>query len=820
VLVADDNADMREYLQRLLGARYDVQVVRDGLAALAAATAHPPDLIVSDVMMPGMDGLALVAALRADPRTARLPVLLLSARAGQEAAAEGLTAGADDYVVKPFTAAELLSRVHAHLQLGQLRREAERRLELLQQATADLSAAATPAEVAHAAITHLARLLDAPAAVLYEVRETSTLEWVVGRGWTPEAERNWLTAPLSAPIPVADAARRCCPVWLESLAEGEAAYPGLAALVAEYGYPAQVSLPLVINNRCVGVLAAAFPGPRQFIQADRTAAVSLADQCAQALHRAQLLLTETSARRTAERLNRLVGALSGATGVAEVGHVILDYAAELGALAAVVVWRGTHDQLRVLAARGYPEPTTRLAIDVAHPLAHAVRTAQAVWRGSRPSQAWQDQAFDPDAVLPVHVAVPLMSADTAIGALGLRFADPGPAFTPDERAMILTLSGQCGQALDRARLYQAEHNIAQTLQRSLLPRELPEFDRLALATRYLPGAPDVAAGGDWYDVLALDEHRVAIVVGDVVGQGAVAAAVMGQLRTALAAYLFDGHSPAAALQRLDRAAARIPGALASTAAVLILDLGGGDLCWASAGHPPPLLVEPDDIRYLTDGAGGPLGVHHRPSYREAATRVEPGACLLLYTDGLIERRGQVIDKGLDHLAATVAELPSEPPSALLDGLVARALPQTGPADDIALIAARYLPAPLHQWLPADPSQLAGLRRAVRAWARAAALPAALVEDLQITLGEAAANAVEHAYANTGKSGEFSYRVTRRSDGAIEVEVRDSGRWRPEPPNNRHRGRGLVIIREIATDVVIDPTATGTGVRFRLPAHQC
>jgi hypothetical protein len=167
---------------------------------------------------------------------------------------------------------------------------------------------------------------------------------------------------------------------------------------------------------------------------------------------------------------------------------------------------------------------------------------------------------------------------------------------------------------------------------------------------------------------------------------------------------------------------------------MILDLGSGQLCWTRAGHPPPLLVEPDQTRYLTDGAGGPLGVIRRPPYPEAATRIEPGTCLLLYTDGLIERRGQVLDEGLEHLAATAAELYSAPPTTLLDGLLAAALPDTGPADDIALIAAHYLPAPLHQRLPADPARLPGLRRAVRARTRAGVLPAALGEDLQITLG--------------------------------------------------------------------------------------
>ena len=131
VVVADDNADMRDYLRRLLSPRYRVEVVPDGQAALESVLADPPDLVVSDVMMPRLDGMALLARLRSDPRTERVPVLLLSARAGQEAAVEGLAAGADDYLVKPFSARELLARVGAHVQLGRVRREAEERFRAM-----------------------------------------------------------------------------------------------------------------------------------------------------------------------------------------------------------------------------------------------------------------------------------------------------------------------------------------------------------------------------------------------------------------------------------------------------------------------------------------------------------------------------------------------------------------------------------------------------------------------------------------------------------------------------------------------------------------
>ena len=128
ILWADDNADMRHYVRRLLGERYDVEAVPDGEAALAAARARPPDLVLSDVMMPRLDGFGLLNALRADPATRTIPVILLSARAGEESRVEGLEAGADDYLVKPFSARELLARVGAHLEMARVRREAAERV--------------------------------------------------------------------------------------------------------------------------------------------------------------------------------------------------------------------------------------------------------------------------------------------------------------------------------------------------------------------------------------------------------------------------------------------------------------------------------------------------------------------------------------------------------------------------------------------------------------------------------------------------------------------------------------------------------------------
>jgi anti-anti-sigma factor len=384
--------------------------------------------------------------------------------------------------------------------------------------------------------------------------------------------------------------------------------------------------------------------------------------------------------------------------------------------------------------------------------------------------------------------------------------------------MLLAVAEQCAQALDRARLYRAERGIAETLQLSLLPAQLPALERLALAAHYLPGAEGTQAGGDWYDVVELADHRVAIAVGDVVGQGPAAAAVMGQLRSALSTAVLQGCGPAEALELLDRFAARLPGALASTAACLVVDGTAGTVRWARAGHPPALLVTPDGAQLLDGaGSGAVLGAPGRRPYTEGTVQITPGATLLLYTDGLVERRGEVLDDGLERVRAAAARHAAADPVGLTGRLLAEVLADADQPDDVALIAARLLPAPLSARLPADPRSLSAVRRAVAAWTAAAGLPDDTAEDLQLALGEALANAVEHAYAAAADEGECSYRVAREADGSVRVEVRDSGLWRPPPADRGYRGRGLELISALATDVEVVhvPEVAGTTVRFRM-----
>jgi anti-sigma regulatory factor (Ser/Thr protein kinase) len=425
---------------------------------------------------------------------------------------------------------------------------------------------------------------------------------------------------------------------------------------------------------------------------------------------------------------------------------------------------------------------------------------------------------EPPALAPVSaITVPLLAGEAVVGALRVCFTDSGRRHRAEDVAFLQDIATGAALAIENARLYEAEHRIAEVLQTSLLPQRLPRLPRLALGSRYLAGAEGTQAGGDWYDVLALDEHRAAVVVGDVVGNGPAAAAVMGQLRSALTCALLDGHGPAQVLEQLDRFAARIPGSRGSTAACVVVDWERGELCWARAGHPPPMLLDAGRVRLLDGPSGTVLGVTGRPPYTESRVAVGPGATVLLYTDGLVERRGEVIDEGVERLATGAAALTDRPPDALLGALLDSLVPAGRPSDDVAVVAGRILPPPLRVCVPARPEQLRPLRQAVQRWAAGHALPGGLADDLLLAVGEAVANAVEHAYRGA-TAGEVECALDRAEDGAVLVAVRDSGTWRPAPADNGHRGHGLRMIRTLAADTQLDGRATGTTVRFRLPSR--
>jgi serine phosphatase RsbU (regulator of sigma subunit)/CheY-like chemotaxis protein len=261
-------------------------------------------------------------------------------------------------------------------------------------------------------------------------------------------------------------------------------------------------------------------------------------------------------------------------------------------------------------------------------------------------------------------------------------------FTESDELVLTQLAQLAAVAIENAERYEIEHEVAQTLQRTLLPRSLPAIDGLAVTARYRPGRAGTQVGGDWYDVIPLDDGRVALTVGDVMGRGARAAAVMGQLRTALRAYALMSLPPTVMLHSLDLLLRDIdPDALA-TATLLVLDPSTRAAEVVSAGHLPPLILDGEGVPHflkLTE-IHPPLGVAAVPVYVPALTTLPEGATLLLYTDGLVEERTASLDDGFRRLAEVVRDGPADL-DAMCDNLLATMVP-ADKNDDIAILAAR------------------------------------------------------------------------------------------------------------------------------------
>jgi anti-sigma regulatory factor (Ser/Thr protein kinase) len=284
---------------------------------------------------------------------------------------------------------------------------------------------------------------------------------------------------------------------------------------------------------------------------------------------------------------------------------------------------------------------------------------------------------------------------------------------------------------------------------------------------------------------------------------------MGQVSHALRAYAGEGHGPAALLRRLDGLVAGGDIDMV-TCQLVLLDPGTGALRWAIAGHPPALVVGPDaPARRLEGPVGHPLGV--LPArYEEATARLGDGESLVLYTDGLVERRGVAIDAGI---AALAAALDGGAPEAACDQVLARLLDDAPPRDDVALLVARRvrLTAPRAALVvAAEPPRLREVRRWLEAWLRGNDVGGRRAGDLVLAVHEAAMNAVEHAYGPG--AGTVEVRVAR-AGARVEVEVRDGGRWR-EPHRHGDRGRGLPLMRTLVDDVSVEPGDAGTVVRMR------
>jgi PAS domain S-box-containing protein len=621
ILIVDDNSDIREYIAGLLEGEYVVETAVDGADGLTRARALPPDLVLTDVMMPRMDGFELLKALQADPVTLGVPVVMLSARAGEEGTLEGLDAGADDYLIKPFTARELLARIRSNLELDRARRtrrQLERSRALLDQAQ------------------RLARV------------GSWEIELATGR------------------IEASDEFLRIAGRTGEDMDRLE--YPGLVT---------------------------------DLVHADDRATV--------------------------------LDAFEGA-GESEF-----------------------HFEARLLRPSG-----EEVLVSVYGEVVLDARGGRELLRGSV-----QD--------------------------------------ITERRAAEEALSMAAANAEAAAR----EHAIADQLQRSLLPQQGFDLDHLEVATYYRAGVEGTQVGGDWYDVIELGGGRTALVVGDVMGRGVRAAAVMGQLRAAVRAYARLDLPPADLLESLDGLVREIGEDQIVTCIYAVFDPSDRVLRFANAGHLPPIVTSSGGESRLARGVENPpLGVGPF-NLTQHEVELASDARVVLYTDGLVERRGEDLELGIENLARRVADL-TGPVAGVPEQLVSVMLPD-GPDDDVAILVARVDPPSEDEGLSSrlEPveSAVAQARHDVMTFLAERDVPASLIADAALATSELVTNAVLH--------GRPPLDIRARIEGHdVFIEVRDEAIYQPRklrPEETDEHGRGLQIVAALSDRWGTRPTERGKAV---------
>jgi PAS domain S-box-containing protein len=421
-----------------------------------------------------------------------------------------------------------------------------------------------------------------------------------------------------------------------------------------------------------------------------------------------------------------------------------------------------------------------------------------------------DRAIYEAAGLGTALIVPLVARGQVRGTLHLVDIAPSSRRPEKAREIAEELAQRAALAIDNSRLYEREHRVASALQRAMLPARLPTVKQVELSYAYRPAERESRVGGDWYDAFLLSGNRVALSIGDVGGHGLEAAIAMNEARQALRLSALEGLTPSQTLQRANAALMLNDDHPIITAVFGVIDVERATFEYSCAGHPPPAIAPlSGPARYIA-GGGIPLGVDLGAPFPALDLKLDAYATLLLYTDGLIEYDRNIERESarlLDALSARVLDRSADGAGGLVDLVL-----DNRQIDDIAVLAATMLPAradPVELRLPAAPSSAGIARRLALRFARVAGLTPERTFDLMIAVGEAVANAVEHAYQGT--SGDFLLRL-RASDDAIAGEVEDLGSWRETAPP-ADRGRGLKILRAATIRFELNRSAHGTTVAF-------
>jgi PAS domain S-box-containing protein len=749
VLVVEDNADMRTFVTKALRAHWHVIEAVDGREGLRLARARRPDLVLTDVMMPRLDGFGLLAALRADPRTASVPVVFLSARAGEEAAVGGLDAGADDYLVKPFSTVELVARVRSNLEMSRFRnREADFRRALIDSMqegffVADDQGSLIEANDAFFALTG------------YGAAETP-YRWPYP--WVPSPqvdEQDWC---------INQEAYRAC----QEAGGGDFTVPFRR-----------------VDGRRVwiacSIAKATEPHTRRVLFVGTARDVTV----------------ERRARQREAALARFAASLTGHTSSAALLQVACQHLTE-----------ELHANRVVAGLWSAPETPPQLFLWPETNISYEQwqRLLSALDESRRQLGASASERLG-EAHNTVVYSVPLAGLAAAI-AIELGAYRTGT----DDPDLFGVLSSHLAQALATARELEQARGVALTLQHAILgPTQLPH----GFAVRYSPAVEPLEVGGDWYDVIPLGAAVIGVVVGDCVGRGLAAAAVMGQLRSAARAVLLQTADPARALDNLDSFARTLPDARCTTVFCAVINVGSCSVKYSSAGHPPAALIGEAPEPILLDQAqhlplAAHVGTHPRP---HATAWLPPGSTLMVYTDGLVERRGESLTDGIDRATASARLIRNQHPEAIADRVIADMKPELGYDDDVALLLFRSPPPPLAVTVPATPSSLADVRAELRQWLSAAAIDNGRAHNVLLAAGEAASNTVEHAGGHTDQEVELTVTAQVLAN-RLRLTIDDDGRWQHSTATI-NRGYGMHVMRALVDSFDVQHGPNGTSIELEV-----
>ena len=697
--------------------------------------------------------------------------------------------------------------------LFEAEREARRIAELLERNAARLAAAVTIDDVAGATVNDLGEAGLGHACVqvlgargIEELASTG----VASVGPPSEEQRGYRLESRSVS---AEVVRTGVRVEVATARELDDRYPDSAERRARLGAETMLAVPLRAGDRrVIGVLEVSAPEPHWVTPTRRQVIVGVAELCGLALERAQLQREATKTAETAAFVANLADALERSTTVSTRARRLTELLTDDRATFAAVHLREEGPPV-VVAVSGSRPLEIRDDDEWLRHVTQAIDTGRPVHPQAEVSDADMARGDSPLVILP------LRARGHVIGALTLRSAADArwePAFSP---AFAREIAQRAAVRIDNALLYERERDVSHSLQLGLLGGSLPAFEGVVVTAAYRAGTEALEVGGDWYDAIPLPSGAIGLVVGDVVGHGLEAAVAMGQLRGAVGA-LAQTAPPAVLLELLDRFVENVPSAATATLAYVEFDRETGAIRYACAGHPPPLVVAADgSTRYLWDGRSAPLGSILGEARGDAADVLGDGEALILYTDGLVERRTESIDVGLERLAAAAASYPRSEPG-LADDISDGLLEGRSQDDDVCVLTLYRLPVSRlfsHSFV-ASPSELAGLRERLRSWLEAVDVDPETMRSTVLAVSEAAANAVEHGYGCDGR-GIVGVSARRTVGDEIEVTVRDEGTWRASS-DRPDRGRGLPIIEAIVDEVSIDRENGATVVRMRrTPRHQ-